>query len=50
MALYGKEKESIGVSKETERMFLTMSWWLLHRGWRVVGDRVREAVEEVVGP
>ena len=38
------------ISKETERMYLTFSWWLLHEGWKEVAGRVRAAVEEVVGP
>lgn len=31
-------------------MYLTFSWWILHCGWKVLKERVREAVEEVVGP
>ena len=38
------------ISKETERMYLTFSWWLLHEGWKEVAARVKVAVEEVVGP
>lgn len=38
------------VGKETERMFLTFSWWLLHEGWKDVAARVRVAVEDIVGP
>jgi peroxin-3 len=34
------------VQEETERKFLTLSWWLLHVGWKDVGERVRRAVEE----
>lgn len=33
----------------TERMFLSTSWWLLHRGWRKCAERVKEAVDQVVG-
>ncbi|GAA6018858.1 hypothetical protein JCM10207_000265 [Rhodosporidiobolus poonsookiae] len=36
--------------KDVERKYLTFSYWLLHHGWRVVEQRVRKAVEEVVGP
>jgi peroxin-3 len=36
-----------GVSEETERRFLTLSWWILNVGWRDVGERVRRGVEEV---
>lgn len=54
LALYGARKDKdegrVGVSKETERKYLTFSWWLLHRGWKTIADRVRSAVEEVVGP
>ncbi|CAO3597013.1 unnamed protein product [Absidia cylindrospora] len=33
----------------TERMYLSASWWLLHRGWRKCAERVKEAVDQVVG-
>jgi len=35
------------VSEETENKYLTLSWWLLHVGWKDVGERVRRGVEEV---
>lgn len=35
------------VLEPTERKYLTLTWWLLHVGWRDVGERVRRAVEEV---
>jgi len=35
------------LSEEAESKYLTMSWWLLHVGWKDVGERVRRAVEEV---
>lgn len=35
------------VGEETETKYLTLSWWLLHVGWKDVGERVRRAVEEV---
>ncbi|KAF5339106.1 hypothetical protein D9611_011248 [Ephemerocybe angulata] len=35
------------ISEETENKYLTMSWWLLHVGWKDVGERVRRGVEEV---
>ncbi|KAM0788638.1 hypothetical protein ACM66B_006108 [Microbotryomycetes sp. NB124-2] len=52
MALYEEKRKqnSVGISKDTERRYLTFSWWLLHRGWKQVAERVRQAVEEVVGP
>ncbi|KAI0342474.1 hypothetical protein BDW22DRAFT_1407561 [Trametopsis cervina] len=31
----------------TEMKYLTLSWWILHVGWKDVGERVRRAVEEV---
>ncbi|OSD01028.1 hypothetical protein PYCCODRAFT_1436810 [Trametes coccinea BRFM310] len=40
-------EESETVSEETERKFLTLSWWLLHVGWKDVGERVRRGVEDV---
>lgn len=41
----GEEEEE--VTDETERKFLTLSWWLLNVGWKDVADRVRSAVEGV---
>ena len=52
-ALLGQQtgfEESIwreGVDAETERKFLTLSWWILNVGWKDVGERVRRGVEEV---
>ncbi|KAG0046817.1 peroxin [Gryganskiella cystojenkinii] len=34
---------------QTEKKYLTFSYWLLHEGWRRWSDRVREVVEDVVG-
>ena len=34
------------ISEEVESRFLTMSWWILHVGWKGVGERVRRGVEE----
>jgi peroxin-3 len=36
--------------KDTERKYLTFSWWVLHEGWKAVEERVRAKVEEVVTP
>jgi peroxin-3 len=36
-----------GVDAETERKYLTLSWWILNVGWKDVGERVRRGVEEV---
>jgi peroxin-3 len=33
---------------QTERMFLSASWWLVHHGWRGIAEKVQEAVEEIV--
>ena len=35
------------IREDTERKFLTLSWWILHVGWKDVGERVRRGVEEV---
>ena len=40
-------EESENVSEETEQKYLTLSWWILHVGWKDVGERVRRGVEEV---
>jgi len=34
---------------QTEKKYLTFSYWLLHEGWRRWNERVREVVENVVG-
>ncbi|KAF9035050.1 hypothetical protein BDZ89DRAFT_1062303 [Hymenopellis radicata] len=34
---------------EDDGAFLTLSWWLIHEGWRDIARRVRAAVEEVLG-
>jgi len=40
--------ENLGeINEEVESKYLTMSWWLLHVGWKDVGERVRRGVEEV---
>ena len=36
------------VDEDVERKYLTLSWWLLHIGWRDIAVRVRPAVEEVL--
>lgn len=41
------EGEEGGISEEVESKYLTLSWWLLHVGWKDVGERVRRGVEEV---
>ncbi|KIL66613.1 hypothetical protein M378DRAFT_74956 [Amanita muscaria Koide BX008] len=41
------EIEGDVITEEVERKFLTLSWWILHVGWKDVGERVRRGVEEV---
>lgn len=43
-------EQAWGNDFETNRKFLTFSWWLLHRGWRQVMEKVETAVETVFGP
>ena len=43
-------ERAYGNDFETNRKYLTFSWWLLHRGWRDVMGRVEAAVKEVFGP
>ncbi|KAI4124642.1 MAG: hypothetical protein LQ347_005660 [Umbilicaria vellea] len=43
-------EQEYGNDFETNRKFLTFSWWLLHRGWRDIMERVEAAVKEVLGP
>ncbi|EEH36161.1 peroxin 3 [Paracoccidioides lutzii Pb01] len=41
---------AFGNDFETNRRYLTFSWWLLHRGWQQLMDKVKESVEDVFGP
>ncbi|KAL1969004.1 hypothetical protein VTN77DRAFT_838 [Rasamsonia byssochlamydoides] len=41
--------QAFGNDFETNRRYLTFSWWLLHRGWKDLMEKVRAAVEEVFG-
>lgn len=41
------DEEVEGISEETEMRFLTLSWWILHVGWKDVAARVRGSVEAV---
>ena len=42
------EEDGVGlVTPETERKFLTLSWWILYVGGKDIGERVRKSVEEV---
>ncbi|KII85718.1 hypothetical protein PLICRDRAFT_56925 [Plicaturopsis crispa FD-325 SS-3] len=36
------------VTEEVAVRYLTLSWWLLHVGWKDIGERVRRGVEEVL--
>lgn len=36
------------VDEGMEMLYLTLSWWMLHVGWKDVGERVRRGVEEVL--
>jgi len=42
--------QAYGNDFETNRKYLTFSWWLLHRGWKDVMMKVNAAVEDVFGP
>ncbi|KUJ19868.1 Peroxin-3 [Mollisia scopiformis] len=41
--------QAYGNDFETNRKYLTFSWWLLHRGWKEVMLKVEAAVKEVFG-
>jgi peroxin-3 len=41
--------QSYGSDFDTNRKYLTFSWWLLNKGWVDTRDRVEEAVREVFG-
>lgn len=40
---------AFGNDFDTNRRYLTFSWWLLHRGWKDLMEKVRTAVIEVFG-
>lgn len=42
-------EQAYGNDFETNRRYLTFSWWLLHRGWREVMLKVEAAVKDVFG-
>ncbi|RMZ85980.1 hypothetical protein DV737_g214, partial [Chaetothyriales sp. CBS 132003] len=41
---------SFGHDFETNRKYLTYSWWIMHKGYAHILDKVRMAVEDVWGP
>jgi hypothetical protein len=41
--------QAYGNDFDTNRKYLTFSWWLLHRGWRDVMVKVEAAVRDVFG-
>ena len=43
-------EQAYGNDFETNRRYLTFSWWLLHRGWKDIMAKVEAAVKEVFGP
>ena len=45
-----KSEQWYGNDFETNRKFLTFSWWLLHRGWRDIVEKVEAAVKDLFGP
>lgn len=47
---HADDSQAFGNDFETNRRYLTFSWWLLHRGWKELMENVRVAVEEVFGP
>ncbi|KAI9366566.1 Peroxin-3 [Pilaira anomala] len=44
----GAEPDVGFLDPKIERMYLSVSWWLLHRGWKKCAARVQEAVDEIV--
>jgi len=48
-ALQARKEHIAAAQSEDEKVYLTYSWWILHEGWRGVGKRVEQAVEEVFG-
>ncbi|RMZ91978.1 hypothetical protein DV736_g772, partial [Chaetothyriales sp. CBS 134916] len=46
----GHATVSFGHDFETNRKYLTYSWWIMHKGYAQILDKVRIAVEDVWGP
>lgn len=46
-SILGDNEDVAVINEESESKYLTLSWWLLHVGWKDVGERVRRGVEEV---
>lgn len=46
----GADEEGERRRENNERVYMALSWWFLHRGWRAIHARVRDAVESVVAP
>lgn len=44
------DADAYGDDFDTNRKYLTFSWWLLHRGWRDISNKVEEAVRDVFAP
>ena len=42
-------EQAYGSDFDTNRKYLTFSWWLLNKGWAEVGNRVESAVRTVFG-
>ena len=40
-------EEDEGINEDMEIKYLTLSWWILHVGWKDISERVRRGVEEV---
>lgn len=43
-------EHAYGNDFETNRKYLSFSWWLLHRGCKEIMEKVTTAVKEVFGP
>ncbi|KII91963.1 hypothetical protein PLICRDRAFT_173744 [Plicaturopsis crispa FD-325 SS-3] len=45
--LEARPRDEEDITEDVEVKYLTLSWWLLHVGWKDIGERVRRGVEEV---
>ncbi|KAH8553101.1 Peroxin-3 [Umbelopsis sp. PMI_123] len=45
----GSESTDTFMDIDIEGKFLSFSWWLLHKGWKRLAERVEAAVQEVFG-
>lgn len=47
LAASSEAKDSLlGLDHNTERLYLTFSWWFLHKGWEQLSDKIVRSIEK----